>query len=73
MDEHDSLPKIRNSNQNLKVIGKINDALKNIISANAVDITEYNHLYYVSAKISTSPCGQKLKKQKHFYKKPASQ
>lgn len=44
MNECDPLSKIRNFNQNLKVIGKIRVAHKDIITANDVDIADFNVL-----------------------------
>ena len=51
ISERNSLPKIRNTNENQSAIPKINIVVKNIIYEQKPDL---NHLIYASAVISTS-------------------
>ena len=54
ISERNSLPKIRNTNENQSAIPKINIVVKNIIYEQKPDLISLNHLVYASAVISTS-------------------
>ena len=59
ISEHNSLPKIRNTNKNQFTISKINIVVKNIIHEQDPDLTSLNHLIYASAVMSTELCNEK--------------
>lgn len=59
IDEHEARHKILNSNRSLKVIDEIRITLKDIISANDINIIQLHYLYNKSAKIATNLCGEK--------------
>ena len=62
ISERNSLPKIKNTNENQSTIAKI--FLKNIIHEQKPDLTSLNHLISASAVISTELCNVKIKAPK---------
>ena len=64
ISEHNSLPKIRNTNKNKSTFSKTNLVVKNIIHEREPDLTSLNHLIYESAVISTELCDVQIKATK---------
>ena len=64
INEHNPLPKIRNTNKNQSTISKINIVVKNIIDVKEPDLTSLNHLIYAPAVISAKLCNVRIKAPK---------
>lgn len=68
MKKGNPLPKLHNKNKNMKIISKVNSALKKIISANEVHIIDLKQLYSPSTMIATNVCYVNVRKREQLQK-----